>query len=84
MRPYKKSETGYKKTINYDVSYLQNINEQNKIRTALHTAVKKENLVIIQFLLNHKNIDVDAKDEQGKTPLEYSTNQQILELFKNK
>ena len=66
-----------------DVNY-KNINEQNQIRTALHTAVKKENLDIIQLLLNHKNIDVDVKDEQGKTPSEYSTNQQILELFKNK
>ena len=68
---------------NLDVNF-KNQRAQNKMRTALHTAVEKGNLDIIQLLLYHKNIDISIKDEKEKTPLEYSQNQQILHLFKNK
>lgn len=32
-------------------------------KTALHLAVEKENIEIIKYLLSHKNIDINAKDD---------------------
>lgn len=66
-----------------DVNF-RNQKEGNKERTALQTAVEKGKIDIIKLLLIHENVDIEAKDEQGKTPSEYTNDQQILELFKLK
>lgn len=58
---------------------FRNQKEGNKERTALHTAVEKYQHLIL--LLIHENVDIEAKDEQGKTPSECINDQQILELF---
>lgn len=73
----------YLNTKKFDVNF-RNQKEGNKERTALHTAVEKGKIDIINLFLNQKNADIEAKDEQGKTPSEYTKDQHILELFKLK
>lgn len=40
-------------------------------RTALHLAISYENLDLVKELLAHPNIDVNAEDYQGNSPLHY-------------
>lgn len=47
----------------------------------MHIAVENENVEIIQLLLNNKKIDVNSKDENKKTPIEYTNDEKIKELF---
>lgn len=54
---------------------------QTEEKTALHLAVEKGNQEIIKILLNQPKIDINAKDENWKTPIEYSQNEQIIQLF---
>lgn len=51
------------------------------MRSPLHLAVQNKNIDIIKILLNQKNIDLNAKDENGKIPIEMTKNKQILNLF---
>jgi ankyrin repeat protein len=37
--------------------------------TALHKAIENENIMMVKTLLAHKKIDVDARDNRGRTPL---------------
>ena len=54
--------------------------ETNRIiKSPLHLAVK--NIDIIKILLNQKNIDLDAEDNEGRTPIELTNNEQIIKLF---
>lgn len=48
-----------------------------KVKTALHLAVENGNIAIINLLLNNKNIDVNAKDDQGRKPIDLTDNEEI-------
>ena len=50
-------------------------------RTPLHFAVKRRYVGIIKLLLQNKSIDINIKDSQGKTPIEYATRNEIKDLF---
>lgn len=66
-------------------------------KTALHVAVEKKNVEIIELLLNNPKIKINIKDNQvyfveihdfffvflWKTPLELTTDQNIKNLFLN-
>lgn len=54
-----------------------------KERTALHYAVETGNIELISLLIKHNGIDLYKQDEQFKTPVEYTQNDQIIEIFKN-
>lgn len=59
----------------------ENIIKQTKQRTPLHLAVENKNVKIIQLLLSDKKIDINTKDENGKIPIEYTENKEIIEMF---
>lgn len=46
-------------------------------KTALHLAVEKKCSFIIDLILKNKNIDVNVKNDQGKTPFECAKDQLI-------
>ena len=52
----------------------------NQGRSLLHEAVHYGNTQVEQLLLEH-GADVNARDEAGKTPFQYPTRQEILELL---
>lgn len=52
-----------------------------KTKTALHFAIEKENYEIVKILLQTNDIDLNIKDDQGKTPIEYAKNGMIREIF---
>lgn len=56
--------------------------EEKSFSSPLHLAVKKENLELIILLVNHKGIDLNAKDEQGKIPFDYASTEEIKQLLK--
>lgn len=47
----------------------------------LHLAVEKGDISIIKKLLSYKGIDVNIKDSLGKKPIEYTNDEQIIQLF---
>ena len=49
--------------------------------TPLHTSVQNTNKEIAEFLIK-KGADVNAKDEYGKTPLDWSRNQEVSKLLR--
>lgn len=49
-------------------------------KTALHIAAQKGNKIIIQILLD-KEADLNIKDHQGKTPLDYADAKAIKTLL---
>ena len=56
-------------------------NNQIQEKTPLHLAVEKEYIEIIKILLENKNIDVDIEDEQGKKPIDYTSNNEIIKML---
>ena len=56
-------------------------NNQVHEKTPLHLAVEKEYIEIIKILLENKNIDVDIEDEQGKKPIDYTSNNEIKKIL---
>ena len=60
-------------------TYKNRHSEENS--TPLHFAVKNGNAKMISYLLQHKNIDVEIKDDTGKKAIDYATNDKIKELF---
>ncbi|KAK8872241.1 hypothetical protein M9Y10_008007 [Tritrichomonas musculus] len=60
-------------------TYKNSHSEENS--TPLHFAVKNGNAKMISYLLQHKNIDVEIKDDTGKKAIDYATNDKIKELF---
>lgn len=50
-------------------------------KTALHLAVEKKCSFIIDLILKNKNIDVNVKNDQGKTPFECAKDDEIRMLF---
>ena len=66
----------------YDEDGKKCSTEEYKIkRSPLHLAVHNNNVDIVKILLNQKNIDLNAKDNDGKTPIELTNNMEILNLF---
>ena len=56
--------------------------ETNRIiKSPLHLAVQNKNIDIIEILINQKNIDLDAEDNEGRTPIKLTKNKQIIKLF---
>ena len=47
----------------------------------MHLAVSNQNMNIISNLLKNKDIDINAKNEEGKKPIELTNNQDIIDLF---
>ena len=57
-------------------------NGQIKKKTySLHCAVLKENMDIIKLLMSVKTIDANLKDEQGRKPIEYASNEEIKQIL---
>ena len=47
----------------------------------MHFAVEKGYLEIIKLLLTNKKIDIKIKDDQGRMPIDYATNNEIQKLL---
>ena len=62
-----------------DVNIINKSNNDEK--STLHLAVQNKNIDIIRFLLSFKNIDFNVKDDKEKKPIEYATNDEIIQLF---
>ena len=58
--------------IDQDKNLNINAHDQHGL-AALHYAVTREQFTVVQKLLAHKNIDRDAKDPEGRTPLQLAT-----------
>ena len=54
---------------------------ENHTSTPLHLAVQREYIDIIKLILQNKDVNVDIEDDQGKKPIDYTTNSQIIQLF---
>ena len=48
---------------------------------ALHFAVKKGNIEIINLLVSNANIDFEVTDKQGKRPIDITNNDTIKPLL---
>lgn len=62
------------------------VNEKCKIKSnseksPLHLAVLKKNIEIIKLLLKNKGININIVDEKGKKPIDYTKNNQIIQLL---
>ena len=62
-----------------DVNIINKSNKDEK--SALHLAVQKESVEITKSLLSFKNIDINIKDNQGKKPIDYAKNDEIIQLL---
>ena len=61
----------------------EEITKKIEQRTSLHLAGKNEDIEIIRLLLNNQKIDINSKDENGSTPIEYTKNEKIIEMFRH-
>lgn len=52
-----------------------------EVTPALHIAVRNKDEEIIKLLLNHKGIDVNAVDSNGKKPFDLANDMSIKKLF---
>ena len=52
-----------------------------ELKAALHLASEKGNIKIIQLLLINEAIDINIEDEQGRRPIDYSKNDDIIQLL---
>jgi ankyrin repeat protein len=83
-RALERGYTQLAKSILRNENNLENINLQNvQGLTALHIAVQKGNKDIVEILLE-KKADLNIKDHQGKTPLDYADDKQIHKLLRPK
>ena len=51
------------------------------LKSPLHLVVEKEYIEIIKLLLKNKYIDVNIKDNQGRKPIDCTTNYIIKKLL---
>lgn len=57
------------------------ISTKKEETTALHIAVENSDTEIIKTLLENKNINIDATDEQGRKPIDLTNDQEIKSLL---
>ena len=69
--------------IKFKIISFNSIRNRIQEKTPLHLAVEKNYIKIIKILLAHKNIDVDIEDKQGKKPIDYTSNNDIIKLLKH-
>lgn len=50
--------------------------------TTLHLAVENGNIEIKNLLLKHNNINTEIKDNNKKTPIQCTEDEEILNIFK--
>ena len=50
-------------------------------KTPLHLAVEKNYLETIKLLLKNKKINILAKDDQGRKPIDYTIDNEIKKLL---
>ncbi|KAK8871480.1 hypothetical protein M9Y10_007209 [Tritrichomonas musculus] len=50
-------------------------------KTALYLAVEIGDLGIIKLLLEKKGIDINNEDSQGRKPIDYSSDDEVRQLF---
>lgn len=50
-------------------------------KSPLHLATELGKIEIIKLLLKHKDIDPNIQDDQGKRPINYALNDDIIKLF---
>ena len=69
--------------VNLGMTYKQSMNEPKNVhKTPLHSAVEESNNIdIIKLLLQHENIDLEAKDNKGMTPAQHAKDKNIKKLF---
>ena len=51
------------------------------LKAALHLASEKGNIKIIKLLLINEAIDINIEDDQGRRPIDYSENDDIIQLL---
>ena len=66
----------------YEVNYVNIINEEDNVQSALHIAIDKNNMDIVNMLLDNPSIDMNVMDTDGFTPVIYAINNNNLELVK--
>ena len=69
-------EIYYKKVGNIKRKMFKNI-----INTPLHAAVEHMDFDIVELLLKKKDINLQIKDYNGKTPIECTGNDRMIQLF---
>ena len=65
---------------NVNVNVLNIEGDENKI-AALHIAVMNGNVEIIKLLLGKKDININIEDSQGKKPIDYTNDPEIINLL---
>ena len=53
----------------------------NFYTTVLHLAVEKENIDIIKLLLSNNDNKIYVMNNQGKLPVDITTDREIIQLF---
>lgn len=66
----------------YGVNYVNIINEEDNVQSALHIAIDKNHMDIVNMLLDNPSIDINIADSDGFTPVIYAINNNKLELVK--
>jgi len=79
------AKNGHKDVVEFLLSKKADVNAVNKAVnkyewTPLHLAAKNGHKDVVEFLLS-KKADVNAKDKDGKTPLDLTTNDEIIALL---
>ena len=62
-----------------DVNIINKSSKDEK--SSLHLAVQRESIEIIKSLLSFKKTKINIKDSQGKKPIDYATNDEIIQLL---
>ena len=80
------SWSGYTKIVQKLIEAGVNVNVSKNKHTVLHYACDQGQLEVVKLLLE-KGADVNAKNEEGETPLDIAkktSNKEIIKLFENK
>jgi len=81
---YLAARNGHTKIVEWLIQKGANVNvTQNTGSTPLHVAAYRGQLEVCKILLQHKEIQVDIKNNHGLTAMEEATTE-VLPLFKNK
>ncbi|XP_008557350.1 putative ankyrin repeat protein RF_0381 [Microplitis demolitor] len=64
-----------------DVNQKGSLDQENRVLTPLHIAVKNKNFSMIELLISNKNTDVNATDGKNKSALYMAVEAQSLEVI---